>query len=238
MSTNDEDQMDQNRLTTLLADLAEQLETAARTDAARRAVIDDMTHYAYTRPQDADAQPQDARDALRASLNDRIKRAASQITILAPTHTRESYVARAAQDVPTSGDRLTPQAFLEAYQLLFDETYGSGAIVQDDNHIHGTGKAQRGRVKSSDVETRGGAVQKKKLSASQKNVVKSQRAFNEKTRIDKRLRKIGKDIYAYLDKENNAPTDYWVRCSKCKKHAEDDHRFCCRCGAETERVMK
>lgn len=224
-------------LTRLMTNLADQLEAAARTDAQRRAVIDDMTHDAYTQPMDAEGRVQNASDILQ-SINERIKRAAQQITILAPTHTKETYVARPAQDVPTSGDRLTPQAFLEAYELLYVETYGSGAIVQDDNHIHGSGKAQRGRVKSSDIETRGGAVQKKKLSASQKNVIKSQRAFNEKTKIDKRLRKMGKEIYEYLNKEAKSPVEWWMRCSKCKKHAEDDFRFCPRCGAPTERCSK
>jgi hypothetical protein len=230
--------MSTERLKHLMVNLAEQLEAAARTDAQRRAVIDDMTHDAYITPLDADRRTRDALDTTLTSINARIKRAASQITILAPTHTKEVHVARPAQDVPTSGDRLTPQAFLEAYELLYVETYGSGAIVQDDNHIHGSGKAQRGRVKSSEVETRGGAVQKKKLSASQKNVIKSQRAFNEKTKIDKRLRRMGKEIYDYLNKEAKSPVEWWMRCSKCKKHAEDDFRFCPRCGAPTERCSK
>jgi len=215
--------------------IAEGLELAARYDAIRRTVIDDMTHNAYTQPAASQGRPQDASDAF-VSLNERIKRAASQITILAPTHTKETYVARPAQDVPTSGDRLTPPPFLEAYELLFVETYGSGAIVQDETHIHGSGKAQRGRTSSDQVETRGGAIQKKKLSASQKNVVKSQRAFNEKTKVDKRLRKIGKEIYEFLNKEQHKPTEWWMRCSKCKKHAEDEWQFCPRCGAPTERM--
>lgn len=225
-------------LVSAMTALAEQLELAARTDATRRAIIDDMTHDSYTIPPDADRRVQSVPDASLRALHERITRAARNITILAPTHTKETYVARPAQDVPTSGDRLTPAAFLEAYELLYVETFGSGAIVQDDNHIHGTGKAQRGRTKSSDVETRGGAVQKKKLSASQKNVIKSQRAFNEKTKIDKRLRKMGKEILEYLNKEATKKVDFYMRCSKCKKHAEDEWQFCPRCGATTERINK
>ena len=226
------------RLEAAMMRLAESLEEAVIHDARRRAVIDDMTHDAYTQPLDADRRPQDVSDARIASLHDRIKRAAKKITILAPTHTKETYVARPAQDVPTSGDRLTPAAFLEAYELLYVETYGSGAIFQDDNAIHGAGKAQRGRVKSDAVETRGGAVQKKKLSASQKNVIKSQRAFNQKTKIDKRLRKMGKEIFDYLNKEQATQPNFFMRCSKCKKHAEDEWQFCPRCSAPTEKVSK
>jgi len=225
-------------LTVVMLQLAHTLENAARQDAIRRAIIDDMTHDAYVMPLDADKRPQDVSDAKLRDAHARIVEAAKKITILQPTHTKETYVARPAQDVPTSGDRLTPQAFLEAYELLYIETYGSGAIVQDDNHIHGTGKAQRGRTKSSDVETRGGAVQKKKLSASQKNVIKSQRAFNEKTKIDKRLRRIGKEILVYLNHEAQTRPDFYMKCTKCKKHAEDDWQFCPRCGAKTERVNK
>ena len=215
--------MTENRyLLQAMSDLAEQLELAARTDATRRAIIDDMTHDAYTIPLDADRRVQSVPDASLRALHERITRAARNITILAPTHTKETYVARPAQDVPTSADRLTPAAFCEAYELLWVETYGSGAIVQDENHIHGSGKAKRGRTSSDQVETRGGAVQKKKLSASQKNVIKSQRAFNEKTKIDKRLRKMGKEILEYLNKEAANKVNFYVRCSKCKKHAEDE----------------
>lgn len=221
-----------------LSTLADQLEAAARTDAHRRQLIDDRTHTSYTTPNAPTDAPEARTDDVARSLNERIVKAARKITILTPTHTKEVYVARPAQDVPTSGDRLTPAPFLEAYQLLHDETYGTGAIFQDDTAIHGTGKAQRGRVRSDEVETRGGAVQKKKLSASQKNVIKSQRAFNEKTKIDKRLRKIGKEIYEWLNKEKAAPAEFWTRCSKCKKHTEDDWQFCPRDGAPVERVNK
>ena len=218
--------------------LAVNLESAARTDAVRRSLIDDATYDAYvTRKAPTDANNTRTDDVMR-TLHERIVKAARKITILAPTHTKEVHVVKPAQDVPTSGDRLTPAPFLEAYQLLHDETYGTGAIFQDDNAIHGAGKAQRGRIRSDAVETRGGAVQKKKLSASQKNVIKSQRAFNEKTKIDKRLRKLGKEIYDWINKEQISPTEYWTRCSKCKKHTEDDWQFCPRDGAATERVNK
>lgn len=220
-----------------LATLADQLEAAARTDAHRRQIIDERTHTSYTHPKAPTDANSTRTDDVIVTLNERIKRAARNITILRPTHTKEAYVARPAQDVPTSGDRLTPAPFLEAYQLLHDETYGTGAIFQDDTAIHGAGKAIRGRVRSDAIETRGGAIQKKKLSASQKNVIKSQRAFNEKTKIDKRLRKIGKEIYEWLNKENLKPAEYWTRCSKCKKHTEDDWQFCPRDGARTERVQ-
>jgi hypothetical protein len=218
--------------------MCSQLTDVARTDATRRAIIDDMTHNTYTHPLDADRRVQSASDALINACHKRIVEQARKITILAPTHTRETYVARPAQNVPTSGDRLTPAAFLEAYELLYVETYGSGAIFQDENAIHGAGKAVRGRTKSTDVETRGGAVQKKKLSASQKNVVKSQRAFNQKTKIDKRLRKMGKEILDYLNKEAQNQQNFYMRCAKCKKHAEDEWEFCPRCGSKTEKVTK
>ena len=226
----------QGHLIVVMNQLAEQLEAAARTDATRRQLIDERTHTSYVTPKAPTDAPETRTDDVMRTLHERITRAARKITILAPTHTKEVHVVKPAQDVPTSGDRLTPAPFLEAYQLLHDETYGSGAIFQDDTQIHGTGKAQRGRVRSDEVETRGGAIQKKKLSASQKNVIKSQRAFNEKTKIDKRLRKIGKEIYDWLNKEKAQKPEYWTRCSKCKKHTEDDWQYCPRCGAATEKV--
>ena len=229
---------DRYALVVAMQTLAESLELAAAADADRRSFIDECTHTSYvTHQAPTDASRQRTDDVIR-SLNARIHDAARKITILTPTHTKEVYIARPAQDVPTSGDRITPAPFLDAYKLLYDEVFGTGAIFQDDTQIHGTGKAIRGRTRSDAVETRGGAVQKKKLSASQKNVIKSQRAFNEKTKIDKRLRKIGKEIYEFINKEKAITHDWYVRCSKCKKHMDDDYLFCPRDGAPAERVNK
>lgn len=227
-----------NPLASVMTQLAEHLEAAARTDAVRRSLIDDDTHTRYVTPKTPTDAPETRTDDDMRALYQRIMNAARKITILTPTHTKETYIARPAQDVPTSGDKLTPAPFLDAYQLLHDEVYGTGAVFQDDNAIHGLGKAHRGRTSSDQVETRGGAVQKKKLSASQKNVIKSQRAFNEKTKIDKRLRKIGKEIYDFINKERAIAHDWYVRCSKCKKHMDDEWLYCPRCGGNAERVNK
>ena len=74
-----------------VATLAEQLEAAARTDAVRRALIDERTHTSYVTPK----APTDAynmrTDDVIASLNVRIMNAARKITILAPTHTEDDW---------------------------------------------------------------------------------------------------------------------------------------------------
>ena len=216
----------------VLGNMAEALEQIASLDAARRQIIDDMTYDTYVTPKGADRVQQSVSDPFIASLYRRITDAASKITILAPTHTKE--VIRVQADPQPQS--LTPQAFTEAYELLHDEVFGTGAVVQDENAIHGLGRANRGRISSDQTETRGGAVQKRKLSASRRAVIKDQRAFNEKTKIDKRLRKMAKEIYDFLNKEKQHVDKWWMRCAKCKKHAEDDWQFCPRCGAETERM--
>lgn len=125
---------------------------------------------------------------------------------------------------------LMPPQIMEAYELLFITAYGSNAIfIGDPQSIHGTGKAQRGRTRSDQVETRGGAIQKKRLAASQKNTVLDQSAFNLKTRIDKRLRHLARDIYADLAPDAN-PTPPPVHCPQCNREIKPHYRFCPRCG--------
>ena len=129
-----------------------------------------------------------------------------------------------------------PSILTGAYELLWYQAYGTGSpSIGDPNSIHGTGKAKRGRTQSDQVETRGGAVQKKKLANSQKDIIKSQRAFSAKTKFDKRLRKLGHEIEVFLNEEKDRTHDWVMKCSKCKKMGEDEWLWCPRCGGQMTR---
>ena len=97
-------------------------------------------------------------------------------------------------------EKQVPDAFLQAYDLLYTSAYGTGALViGDPNKIHESGKPLRARTSSSQTQKRGGAVEKKRLSASQKNIIRSEPAFHLKRRIDKRLRSLAREIYEELN---------------------------------------
>lgn len=128
-----------------------------------------------------------------------------------------------------------PNHIIDAYESLYLSAYGSDALrIGDDNQIHGSGKAERGRVKSDQVETRGGAIQKKKLSASRKDVIKHLPSYQFKLKVDKRLRKMSKEIGAFL--ADTAESSIYHRCVKCKRIGEEEWNHCPRCGQEMEQV--
>lgn len=137
--------------------------------------------------------------------------------------------------VVTYRDVPIPTVIIDAYEALYLSAYGSDALkIGDDNQIHGTGKAEKGRTRSDQVETRGGAIQKKKLSASRTDVIKNLKSYQYKLKVDKRLRKMSKEIGEFLS--DAEPTTVFHRCTSCKKTGESDWKHCPRCGAEMEQI--
>ena len=137
--------------------------------------------------------------------------------------------------VVTYRDVPIPEAIVDAYETLYLAVYGSDALrIGDDNAIHGSGKAERGRTRSDQIETRGGAIQKKKLSASRKDVIKHGPSYAYKVKVDKRLRKMAKEIQAFVARVE-VPNGYY-RCTACKRIGEDDWKHCPRCGELMEHV--
>ena len=126
---------------------------------------------------------------------------------------------------------LPPKPFMDAYELLHITAYGSDSLnIGDPNKIENSGKAFRGRVKSDQVETRGGAHQKRKLSSSQTSIIKNERAFNQKARVDKRLRTIAREILRELEDPNRGRNEQ--KCPGCGRFVTT--RFCGHCGRKVE----
>ena len=209
--------------TTLDAIRAVTLCDALRRDEIRR-MIDDTGEWSLNAVQACTESDRARLAELWASINHEVKK----LDWVKP----DTIVVRG---VTISNDVELPKILTEAYELLWCESYGTGMIsIGDPIGIHGTGKAFRGRWDSDQVETRAGATAKKKLSASQKNVIKNPRAYAEKIKIDKRLRQLGRDVEDFLNKVQKQPT--WVmKCTKCRKMGEDDWKFCARCGNTMER---
>lgn len=126
---------------------------------------------------------------------------------------------------------LPPTPFMDAYELLHITAYGSDSLnIGDPNKVEDSGKAFRGRVKSDQVEKRGGAIQKRKLSASQTSIIKNERAFNQKARVDKRLRTIAREILRELEDPNRGRVEQ--KCPGCGRFVST--RFCGHCGRKVD----
>lgn len=171
-------------------------------------------------------QVQPDADALRNSLD----QARASLTRLS---TAFGLVAerREVKRVVIDGDelaRLMPEKLVEAYSLLHYEVF-EGQSVKSAPIDPSTGKAVRGRTRSDQVETRGGAVQKSKYSQSTRDPIRDHRMYESKRKIDKRLRKLAGEIYALL---NDAPDDTTPlpRCSSCHRFGNDGDRYCSSCG--------
>lgn len=171
-------------------------------------------------------QVQPDADALRSSLD----QARASLTRLS---TAFGLVAerREVKRVVIDGDelaRLMPEKLVEAFSLLHYEVF-EGQSAKKAPVDPSTGKAIRGRTRSDQVETRGGAVQKSKYSQSTRDPIRDHRMYESKRKIDKRLRKLAGEIYALL---NDAPDDTTPlpRCSSCHRFGNDGDRYCSSCG--------
>lgn len=121
-----------------------------------------------------------------------------------------------------------PPAVIDAYETLYYTTFGTNAAyIGDVNKIHESGKAFRGRTSSSQVETRGGAISKG-APHEKKIPIRNEAAFHLKAKMDKKLRKLAREIYKALeDPSHIAPP---VRCPGCGVIQDDTWNFCGRCG--------
>lgn len=136
-----------------------------------------------------------------------------------------------AQIIEPDEPALPPRPFMDAYELLHITAFGSDSLnIGDPNKVEDSGKAFRGRTRSDQVETRSGAHQKKKLSASQTSIIKDERAFRQKARVDKKLRTIARGILKELEDPSHAPNE--LKCSGCGRFVTT--RFCGHCGREVK----
>jgi hypothetical protein len=90
------------------------------------------------------------------------------------------------------------------------------------------------RVSTGQTETRGGAKGSRKSGGS-KDFIRSERAFNEKARIDRKLRKIAREIRAWL-RDSAESRDDVRRCTTCRKFGEPEWLYCPKDGKPMESV--
>lgn len=134
-----------------------------------------------------------------------------------------------------------PEALVTAYDVLWVKSYGTdAAFIGDPNSLtrgvggKAVGKGNQMRMSSSDEKlARAGASGKGGGAGSRKSIIKDERAFEFKRKMDKRMRRMAVEIDHWL--RFSAPMDKGsedsLKCSGCKRYCERDWRFCARCGA-------
>lgn len=135
-----------------------------------------------------------------------------------------------------------PEALVTAYEALWLKTYGSEAsVIGDPSVIRGIGKGNTYRTGTSGEKVaRGGARGSKDRGGARKSIIKHELAFHFKRKMDKRMRRLAKEIEEWLVEESKGRVGAGgvggvevsaARCARCFCFMERDWRYCARCGA-------
>jgi hypothetical protein len=121
--------------------------------------------------------------------------------------------------------RMMPEVWVSAYGALCvgalsDGMEGRGA----PDNVPVKPKVTRVRIRTSEVETRGVAPRGKPPIAKGGAEVRSERLLSLKSRIDRRLRTLAREIRDEL--ENHKDRGAIRRCTRCKKYGEETWNWC------------
>jgi hypothetical protein len=143
--------------------------------------------------------------------------------------------------------RYLPRDFLLAYLRLVDAGAGERSLGSGRGMGSGSGKELGARsgvqVKSEVKDFRGGAKGSAggKSSSANGMPIKSEEAIDDRKKIDKRLRQLGREIKALLVSRENDGEERPVlrrRCiGLCKRLGDQDHLFCSNCGGPMQDVV-
>jgi hypothetical protein len=134
--------------------------------------------------------------------------------------------------------RWMPRDFVQWYVALVSLITGpSGYGGVDENVVPGTGKAYggMGAVKSASSESL-------KLTGGQFRpgsavLMRSEWASDMRVKVDRKLRKIARDLKNMLDDDSKRRSYVRRRCAgQCKKFGEADWLYCAKCGGRMEQV--
>lgn len=178
-----------------------------------------------------DGVPDAIRD-VQGSLKAGTARLLEVIRLLVPHEGDEKTTKR---EVILEYESLMPDNIRHAYGYLYSLVYGSsGSFAGDPNAEKIVPKEWF--TKSDQQQTRGVAKQgSRKYSSSVKTIIKNERALDLKRKVDKRLRKLAKDIYVELE---GGEIEEQVKCWSCHKLAQREWKYCPRCGDSLGRAKK
>jgi hypothetical protein len=129
--------------------------------------------------------------------------------------------------------RLLPDGFTEAYGLLAQRALPVMASRNGDRSGRAKSRGHQDRLTSGgrDYVMAAGAAHVQGVATD--DVVGSQAAFSLKMSIDRKLRKLAREMGVWL-RTSNTSRRVVRRCSgRCKKYAEPDWTYCPTCGSPT-----
>jgi hypothetical protein len=126
--------------------------------------------------------------------------------------------------------RMLPQSFVDAYGALWGASlrHPQGTLGPDERDMVVAPRVKRARTSTGQTETRGVAKAEKRRGRSVDPVL-SLRYLREKARIDRKLRKITREIEAVLS--GGRGLTVVKRCPKCQRFGDEEWVFCPREGA-------
>lgn len=170
---------------------------------------------------------------LQGSLRDGTQRLVDAMNELTPSRGYDQRNNSRKREVQVTGDDLLPDAIRHAYTTLYSLCYGSSGTIMGDPNAEAI-VPREWFTKSDQQQTRGVAKQgSRKYSSSVRSVIKNERALELKKRVDKRLRKLAKDIYTEWETGGVDEENY--KCWSCHKIAQREWKWCPRCG---DRLVK
>lgn len=153
--------------------------------------------------------------------------------------------------------RMVPEAFAEAYQRVWDEAYrdggidasggghplsgAAGALGKEGGTGVDSGRLAGGwRINSGKEDlvgkSSGPGKSSSKAVGKTSRTLKSEKAFKLKARLDKRLRKMAREIMAELDGRSVKAAGHRVCAGKCKKFGDYEWSYCPNCGGMMREV--
>jgi hypothetical protein len=130
--------------------------------------------------------------------------------------------------------RHLPHDFVLAYEAITSALYNDGCGGLGEV-VERAGAGRLTRVSTNQTETRGGAKSGGRAGLSTRSVVVSDKAAALKSKVDRKLRAIARDVVTIM-----APADRVRlgsrRCVRCKKFAEGEWSYCPWDGSRTEEV--
>lgn len=135
-----------------------------------------------------------------------------------------------------------PDNLVTMYEALWIKTYGSGAGYIGDPNSLTPDKAGGNQMKmsgSNERVHRGVAKAGKSGNAARKTIIKDERAFEFKRKMDKRMRRMATEIEEWIRSskvmgvevaESGSCEVSVPRCEGCQSFVDREWRFCARCG--------
>lgn len=131
-----------------------------------------------------------------------------------------------------------PGGFLHAYERVIVAAYGTRNLGSgkpaDLNALVGVGRRSGGleATKTKTPDVRGGAAHASKSGGSVVPI-RSERAWNYRAKVDRRIRQLGRDMVDFLASLDDPKAIHTAqrRCAgRCGKFGDGDWNYCARCG--------